>query len=158
EYRRRDRALKERWAAHHLRRSGKEPTPEAVRALVDAGYAAAIATRVRAFAVKRPGGLQPADEGEPIFAEYRHWAVRASFRLADIDALAWKEQWHFNSVTPKHDQRPGEFTWTPIDEATTIRYCESAIVKARYLYASGRDAKAVFRKLGTLDVFQTDEL
>ena len=158
DYKRRERALKERWAAHWLASQGKDAGPEAVQALVRVGYAQAIAARVRAFAVKRPAGHAPADEGEPVFAEHRHWATRPSFRLASLDALAWREAWHFNSVTPKHDQRPGEFTWTPLDEATTIRYCESAIIKARYVYASGRDERAVFVKLGTLDVFLVDEL
>lgn len=158
EYRRREKALKERWGAFWLTSEGKDAGPDAVQGLVRGGYAQAIAARVRAFAVKRPEDHAAADEGEPVFADHRHYATRPSFRLASLDALAWKEQWHFNSVTPKHDQRPGEFTWTPLDEATTIRYCESAIIKARYVYASGRDAKAVHAKLGTLDVFGVDEL
>ena len=97
-------------------------------------------------------------EGEPVFAEHRHWAARPTLRLSSLDALAWKESWHFNSVIQKRENRPGEFTWTPLDEGSTIRYCESAIIKARYVYASGRDSAEIFRKLGALEVYRADEL
>jgi len=122
-------------------------------------FAPAVAERGGAFyGAPRQKDGSAIDEHEPIFAEHRHWALKPTFRLTSLIGLAWEQGWHFNSVTPKHDSRPGEFTWTPLDESTTIRYCESAIIKARYVYATGRDADAVFDRLRALDVFQPSEL
>ncbi|WP_394844631.1 hypothetical protein LZC95_47200 [Pendulispora brunnea] len=158
EYNRREKILSHRWATHHLLTHGRDASESSIDVFLQTEFAQALTDRVEAFYGKPRPKDGSIDEHEPIFAEHRHWALKPSFRLTSLISLAWEESWHFNSVTPKHDSRPGEFTWTPLDEATTIRYCESAIIKARYVYATGRDAAAVFERLRGLDVFQPSEL
>ncbi|WP_394824312.1 hypothetical protein [Pendulispora albinea] len=158
EYERREKLLARRWAVHHLLTHGREANEVAVDVFLQSELEQALRARVDAFYGTPREKANTIDEHEPIFAEHRHWALKPSFRLTSLIAMAWEESWHFNSVTPKHDSRPGEFTWTPLDEATTIRYCESAIIKARYVYATGRDAAAAFSRLRSLEVFEPSEL
>jgi hypothetical protein len=160
ERQRREYLFPRRWVAHHLLTLGLEADDASVEDFLKSDeYRRAVAERVTAFYGRRRES-QPSviDEHPPAFADHCHWALKPSFRLAELSAMAWQEGWHFNSVTPKQDSRPGEFTWTPLDEASTIRYCESAIIKARYVYVTGRDERALLAKLARLDVFQPSEL
>lgn len=149
-----------RWSAHHLLARGEGVDEASIEAFVASdAYRDALAARIDAFyGDRRPEPRASHDEHEPAFADHRHWALKPTFRIGHLVALAWSESWHFNSVTPKHESRPGEFTWTPRDEATTVRYCESAIIKARYVYATGRDEAALFERLSGLEVFRAEEL